>query len=161
MKEQIRNGVTIQEAANLIAQQGGVVYAPHPYAYLTRSAWRAERAFAVADVIEVFNSRAFRRSWNRRAAERAARDSLLYAAGSDAHMPWEIGRARIELTRFDDAPSLLRALANPGPIAGRTCSLAVHGLSASLQGFRTALGRGHGVPLRRSVTAKRKSRRAA
>lgn len=134
-------GLAIEEAAARVRAQGGVVYAPHPYAYATRAAWHAERAMAHADVVEVFNSRAFLPRWNRRAARTAAERGLAAAAGSDAHFPWEIGRAWTELAPFDDAAGLLRSLRGAVPVARRTATPLVHFLSLTLHQARRFTGR--------------------
>lgn len=120
----IPDGLPLAEAAAAIRAQGGVVYAPHPFAYLTRSAARATLVLAVADVVEVFNARAFVPAWNRRAAAAAAaRPSF---ASSDAHFPWEIGRAWTELPPFDDAPSFLAAAREARPVGRRRGSSLLH-----------------------------------
>ncbi len=149
LQERIPKGVTIEDAARAIRRQGGVVYAPHPIAYITRPAWRAERVFAVADVVEVFNSRGTLPSWNRKAASQAEERRVRRAAGSDAHMPWEIGRAFAEMPPFHDAASFLESAAQCSRISGSTCSVFLHFGTILLHGARKAIGRNHGVPLRR------------
>ena len=137
----IPQGLPVREAAARIRAQGGIVYAPHPFAYGARAAWRAGRVLAVADVVEVFNARAFLPAWNRRAAEAAAARGLPVAAGSDAHLPWEIGRAWTELPPFDDAAGLLRALAHATPVARRTGTPLAHVATLSLSVARRVLAR--------------------
>jgi predicted metal-dependent phosphoesterase TrpH len=141
LSERVPMGLPIEEAAARVRAQGGIVYAPHPYAYRTRAAWHAERVLAHADVVEVFNSRAFLPVWNRRAARTAAERGLCTAAGSDAHFPWEIGRAWTELASFDDAAGLLRSLPAAVPVGRRTATPLVHVLSLSLQKARRFSGR--------------------
>ena len=97
LTERIPHGLGIAETADRIRDQGGVVYAPHPYAYLTRGSLRAAETLAVADVVEVFNSRGFWPSWNRAAAAAADQRRLPAAASSDSHFPHELGRAYTEL----------------------------------------------------------------
>jgi hypothetical protein len=114
------------EAAAAIRDQGGVVYAPHPFAYRTRALERAALALAAADVVEVFNSRAFLPVWNRRAAAAAAARGLPGFASSDAHFPWEIGRAWTELPPFDGAQSFLAAAREARPVGKRLGSPWLH-----------------------------------
>lgn len=132
LSEHVPGGLSTAETAARIRRQGGVVYAPHPFAYRRRRREHARRAFAVADVIEAFNSRAFYGGWNRRAAELARRRGLPLAAGSDAHFPWEIGRGLLELPRFVTAADFLQALQKSRPVAKRRGSLLVHGGSIGL-----------------------------
>lgn len=141
LTERVPMGLPVEEAAARVRAQGGVVYAPHPYAYRGRAAWHAERALAHADVVEVFNSRAFLPAWNRRAARTAAERGLAAAAGSDAHFPWEIGRAWTELAPFDDAAGLLRSLPGAVPVGRRTATPLVHVLSLCLHEARRLTGR--------------------
>ncbi len=148
LKEMIPVGQSLERTASLIRGQGGVVYAPHPYAYLTWPRRRAARVLAVADVVEIHNSRAFYRPWNRRASERAKALDLPGAVGTDAHMPWEIGRAYAELPPFTDARSFLAAVANAQSGSVLTGSAWLHILTLAVQGGRLLMGRGHGVPLR-------------
>jgi predicted metal-dependent phosphoesterase TrpH len=120
LRETVPDGLSARETADAIRGQGGVVYAPHPFAYLRHPKERAALLFALADVIEVFNSRAFFAPWNRRAAA-AARDGGRPAfASSDAHFPWEIGRAWTELPPFHDAQSFLAAARQATPRGSRT-----------------------------------------
>lgn len=141
LAERVPQGLPLEEVVARVRGQGGIVYAPHPFAYRTRARWHAARALAHADVAEVFNSRAFLPAWNRRAARAAAERGLAVAAGSDAHFPWEIGRAWTELPPFDDAAGLLRALAAAVPVARRTATPLVHVVSLSLGVARRVLAR--------------------
>ena len=87
LHERIPVGLPLEETVERIRDQGGLVYAPHPWAYLYRPAWRARRAIQVADIVEVFNSRAFWDRWNRRAEASATAEARAAAASSDAAFP--------------------------------------------------------------------------
>jgi predicted metal-dependent phosphoesterase TrpH len=126
LREPIPEFLSLPESAAAIRAQGGVVYAPHPFAYLTGSARRAALAVSVADVVEVFNSRAFVATWNRRATAMAAERALPGFASSDAHFPWEIGRAWTELPPFTDAASFLAAAGRARPHRAALGSPALH-----------------------------------
>jgi hypothetical protein len=112
--------------AAAIREQGGIVYVPHPFAYLTNGDRRAATALALADVIEVFNSRAFRPAWNRKAQAAASSRGLPAFASSDAHFPWEIGRAWTELPAFSDARTFLEAAKTARPCGQRIGSPTLH-----------------------------------
>jgi predicted metal-dependent phosphoesterase TrpH len=149
LHERIPQGLPIAETAARIRGQGGVVYAPHPFAYRRRAAWHAERALAHADVAEAFNARAFLPEWNRRAAAAAAALGMPAAAGSDAHLPWEIGRAWTEIPPFEDAAELRAVLHAAVPVGRRTGTPAAHLASRALYAARslhsfTARARGAG-----------------
>jgi predicted metal-dependent phosphoesterase TrpH len=126
LREWIPQGLSVQETAERIRDQGGIVYAPHPWAYAYRPARHASRAIAVADIVEVFNSRAFWQRWNRLASESAVSEGRVGAASSDAHFPHEIGRARTVVPTFEGAEGLLEALGTGEPVAQAVGSPFLH-----------------------------------
>lgn len=105
----IARRLPLEQVVHEIRAQGGVVYLPHPFAYLLLARQRAERAFPLVDIIEIWNSRAFYQAWNRRASELVRARGLPGAAGSDGHFGFELGRAMTVLPSFSDADSLKRA----------------------------------------------------
>jgi predicted metal-dependent phosphoesterase TrpH len=122
----IPSGRSVVETAERIRDQGGIIYAPHPYAYAWAASARAAEALAVADVVEVFNSRAFLPSWNRKATRAAEKRGLAAAASTDAHFPWEFGRAYTEVPSFSGAAEFRNALASARPVGNRLGSLLLH-----------------------------------
>ena len=136
ISNRIPDGLPLEEVVEHIHAQGGVVYAPHPFAYLTRADARARRLLALADVVEVFNSRAFAPRWNRLAHAAADRSGAPRFAGSDAHFPWEVGRAFTIMPEFSDAAGFLEAAAHAEPRGLRTASAAIHVGSVSLKYLR-------------------------
>lgn len=136
LRERVPEGRSFRETVERIRGQGGVVYAPHPFAYAWRAGWRAARLLAVADVVEAFNSRAFLPRWNRLARYAALRRSLPAAAGSDAHFPWEIGRAWTEMPPFRTATEFKEAVRSSRPVGLATGAAVLHVFSAGLKAFR-------------------------
>lgn len=135
----VPDGLPARETADRIRDQNGVVYVPHPFAYLTRPRWKASLVLPLADVVEVFNARAFVPAWNR-AAVAAARERGLPAAGSsDAHFLWELGRGRTCLPPFTDADGFRAALRAARPCHARATPVWVHAGSLTLHAAR--LGR--------------------
>ena len=151
IREHIPNGLPLSETARLIRSQGGIVYAPHPFAYLLSPSERAQSLARVADVLEVFNARAFYPSWNRRAEALAGERGIARGVGSDAHMPWEIGRVFNEVESFSDGPSLVAALASAAEPSKQVTTPLIHLLSFGLHAARSLVGRSHGVPLRNNA----------
>ena len=101
--------------------QGGVVYLPHPFAYLRGARGRFERAAPLVDIVEVWNSRAFYAPWNRRAMREVRARGIPEAGGSDAHFAAELGRAFTVYPQFVDADTLkLVALQGRPQHDGRT-----------------------------------------
>jgi len=144
LSERIPDGLPLEEAVARVRDQGGVVYAPHPWAYLVAPGRHARRSIPAADIVEVFNSRAFWGWWNRKAATSARRQGRAEAASTDAHFPHELGRAWTEVPAFEGPSGLVEALRAGRPVARATGSPALHVASAAwkLAGWaRSAPGR--------------------
>lgn len=133
LTERIPERLAFEEVVERIRDQGGLVYAPHPYAYAWRPISRARRVLRVADVAEAFNARAFVPPWNRAAAAAAKRLGLPVGAGSDAHFPGEVGRAYTLMPAFVGAEGLREAASLARPVGvGLTGPLA-HARSTGLK----------------------------
>jgi predicted metal-dependent phosphoesterase TrpH len=102
----IAPGLPLERVVDEIRAQGGVVYLPHPFAYLRGARRRFDRALPLVDMVEIWNSRAFYPPWNRRAIREVRGCNIPEAAGSDAHFSSELGRAVTVLPTFSDAPTL-------------------------------------------------------
>jgi predicted metal-dependent phosphoesterase TrpH len=81
------------QLAEEVRKQEGIMILAHPYWKHTLS----EELLSQVDLIETFNSR-ISPALNRKAKELAASRGMLQVAGSDAHLPWEIGKG---MTCFD------------------------------------------------------------
>lgn len=136
LSERIPMGLPIEEVVERIRDQDGVVYAPHPYAYPFRPAWHLERALAVSDVVEVFNARAFLTVWNRRAGAAARARALPGAASSDAHFPFELGRAYTEMPTFSSSATFLASVREARPVGLRRTHASVHAASLGMKSIR-------------------------
>ena len=82
-----------REVEEEVRKQGGIMILAHPYWKHTLS----EELLGGVDLIETFNSR-ISSARNRKAEELALSRGVLQVAGSDAHLPWEIGKG---ITCFD------------------------------------------------------------
>ena len=109
LTKRIAPRLPLEQVVEEIRAQNGVVYLPHPFAYLRGVRRRFERAVPLVDIVEVWNSRAFYPPWNRRAMDEVRSRGLPEAGGSDAHFSWELGRALTVLPPFVDAETLKRA----------------------------------------------------
>jgi predicted metal-dependent phosphoesterase TrpH len=131
IKETIPPNLTPEETIERIKAQGGLVSLPHPFDRVRREPLRAqarERILPRLDVIEVFNSRTTFRSDNERARRLAEELGLPMGAGSDAHSPWELGTAYVEMPDFEGPQEFLEAL-RQGRIVGRPANPLVHVVS--------------------------------
>ena len=112
-----------------IHDQGGIAILPHPYAYhqdLTPELLRQ------LDGIEIYNGRDKRDYADQTYADYANPYGLATVANSDAHLYWEIGRARTELDiARPNADSVREAILNRAvrPVAwsGKRSTTAVYG----------------------------------
>lgn len=128
--EEIPPGLTPEETATRIRDQGGVVIVPHPFDPLRRSPLRTpalERLVAagLVDAIEVLNARMALKSHNLRGAEFAARHNLPGTAGSDGHSRPEYAHAYIEIEPFANRDEFVANLKN-ATIGGNLSPFFVH-----------------------------------
>jgi predicted metal-dependent phosphoesterase TrpH len=114
LQEHVPAGLTPVQTVSRIREQDGLVYIPHPFD-LYRDSRLNEASLMVileqVDVLEVLNARVTLPAHNERARQFASEHSLLNGAGSDAHVPFEIGQAYVELQSFADKAGFVQALA--------------------------------------------------
>ena len=142
LTEDIPRGMPFADTVEAIRAQGAVVYVPHPFDRLHSIPDPAllRRLADQIDVLETCNARLYRDAYNREAERFAERYDLLAGAGSDAHVLEGLGSGCVELPPFDDAESLLLALAR-GQIVRRPVNLVY---LQGLKWFRSARSRAHG-----------------
>lgn len=126
LSEKIPGGLSAEETARAIKEQGGLVYVPHPFASGKGPGGDLlDRLAPWIDIVEVFNARIHRQELNARARRWADARGLPGGAGSDAHTLTEIGRGVVELPEFYGPDELLRSL-GAGRIVGRGSGRWVH-----------------------------------
>jgi len=118
VEEAIPPGLSFGETLDRIHELGGIAVVPHPYQE-SRSGVMANitpESLAMADAIEVYNSRLLTGRGNRQARTFATEYDLPMTAGSDAHISEMVGQA-VTLIDADErtADAILDAVA-----AGRT-----------------------------------------
>ena len=129
--EEIPSPVSVEEALGRIKAQKGLVCLPHPFDRLRgikganhHDCGNLQKLAAHVDIIEVFNSRALPLgNPNQKARIFAEAHGLLCSAGSDAHVPSEIGRAYVELPQFTDKEEFCSSLAQGQIFGRRTCPM--------------------------------------
>jgi hypothetical protein len=82
----------------------------------------------LVDAIEVFNARCLFGEDNDKAAAFAQAHAKPGTAGSDAHMPGELGRATLQMQPFESAGSFYECL-KTATIEGKLSPAWVHGVS--------------------------------
>ena len=100
LQEKIEAGLSPEETVAQIREQGGLVLLPHGFDPLKRFRLKEEARARVEheiDIVETFNARISRPTWNRAAVDWAEARGRLMSAGSDAHTLADIGSAWVEV----------------------------------------------------------------
>lgn len=121
LKERIEPWLSPLETIEKIKEQGGLVYASHPFDKLRKSVLGRnvlEEIWSKVDILEVFNSRNFMWISNRKALKFAKEKGMLQGAGSDAHTRYEIGKAYVLMEPFKSPSDFLAKIAK-GEIYGK------------------------------------------
>jgi predicted metal-dependent phosphoesterase TrpH len=128
LEKAIPRDLSAEETIERIHDQGGLVSVPHPYSHNRLYRIRREvleRVWPTIDAIEVFNAREAIANDNRRALAFSRLHGIPGAVGSDAHRPWEIGRAYVEVDDFAGRDDFIAALKG-GAVTGRLAGHAIH-----------------------------------
>lgn len=115
LERTIPPGLSAEETADAIHQQGGLVSVPHAYDPFRRSHLREPALLQLleagkVDAIEVFNSRVTFARHNQQAAELAERYGIPGIACSDTHSGVEVAMSFNALPAFSNAVELQAAL---------------------------------------------------
>lgn len=123
LQKSIPKGLTPLQAVAEVKEQGGLFGLPHPFDRIGRWGLPKSTIYALLphiDIIEVFNSRTLF-VWDTTRARHFAQEHHIFASGgSDAHVPWEIGRAYVEMPDFNGPEEFTRALAQGHIFGHRT-----------------------------------------
>ena len=112
LEEEIARGMTFADTIAAIREQGGLVYLPHPFdrMHSIPDPATVHRHLAEIDVLEVYNARLLRDSFNDEALRFARKYRLLQGAGSDAHVLQGVGTGAVQMRRFDGPEEFLLSL---------------------------------------------------
>lgn len=114
VQEEIPAGLEPLEAIRRLREQGAFISVSHPFDQMRGGHWTLPDLLAIlplVDAIETFNARCMWGGFNRQAQSFARKYNLLGTVGSDAHAPFELGKATLVLPPFHDTSSLKAALA--------------------------------------------------
>jgi len=113
VQEEIPAGLSPEEAISRLRAQGAFISVSHPFDRMRKGHWvpaDLERIAPLVDAIEIFNSRCMLPWYNSQAAAFARAHNLCGTAGSDAHVPGEIGGALLSLPPFSSGDDLRRVM---------------------------------------------------
>ena len=114
LDQRVPTGVPPRQAAQLIRDQGGLVYIPHPFDpmrnNLAEPTLRDLAEIGLIDAVEVLNAKTSLSSLNAQAKRFADDFGLAHGAGSDAHVPLALGAAYVEMPDFDGPRDFLAKL---------------------------------------------------
>lgn len=130
LTEEVPPMLGAQETIDRIRAQGGLVSLPHPLDRFRGGVGAAglARLAPLVDMVEVMNARITLSRDNDEAARLAEEHGLIGVAVSDAHSPWELGRAWMEAPTFDGREEFLDSL-QQGTLVGRPSTPLVHLIS--------------------------------
>jgi len=126
LKDGIPSGLSVEQTISRIQAQDALVCIPHPFDTFRHSALDGnilEELMGQIDVIEVYNSRSLVHA--PKAQIFAEKHGITKSAGSDAHTPYEIGNAYVEMPEFNGRDDFLNALAK-GKLFGRRTNPLIH-----------------------------------
>jgi len=132
LKETIPSGLSVEQTISRIRAQGGLVCIPHPFDFFRHSALRSnilEEIVEQIDIVEVLNSRYILGRSSAKALAFALKYGIIQSAGSDAHTPYEIGNAYVEMPEFNGKDDFLKTL-EKGKITGHRTTPFIHFASA-------------------------------
>jgi predicted metal-dependent phosphoesterase TrpH len=132
------------QTIELLRSQGAFISVSHPFDHRRKGAWALEDLIQIAplvDAIETFNSRCLDDQPNVQALKFAQEKGLPGTAGSDAHIPWELGRGNLLMPEFDDPASLKSAL-REARLVGKLSPWWVHFLSYYAKASKKAKANG-------------------
>ncbi len=119
VQEELPSGLPALEAIARLRQQNAFISVSHPFDQYRSGHWKLPELLEIAplvDAIETFNARCIFPESNRQAQAFARQHNLPGTVGSDAHAPFELGRACLRMPRFEDRQELLEALRQAQPI---------------------------------------------
>jgi len=128
LEETIPSRLSVEQTISRIRSQGALVCIPHPFDIFRQSALRSNIMEEIAeqiDIIEVFNSRTLLLQSSAKALAFALKYGIAQSAGSDAHTPYEIGNAYVEMPEFNGKDNFLQAL-EKGNISGHRTNPFIH-----------------------------------
>ena len=132
LEKDIPRGLTAMETVMRIKDQGGIVQIPHPFDRFRRKHITEEALIQIlphVDIIEAFNARTTLKRDIMRGVDfirqHTAEIHIVPTGVTDAHTPFEIGNAYVEIPEYEGPVAFLEALRH-GRIVGRRTTPLIH-----------------------------------
>ncbi len=119
--ENIAKEQDLRKTMLAVKEQGGLVCIPHPFDSIRSATIKIsdlEKNLDLVDMVEVYNSRVLKKTYNTKALKFAGKHSLSVVCGSDAHFSIEIGKSILKIPHFNNAEEFKNQLDN-AIISGR------------------------------------------
>ena len=112
LREEIPRGLSFEETIAAVRAQGGLVFLPHPFdrRHAIPDPATLHRHLAEIDVLEVYNARLLKETYNDEALRFARKYNLLQGAGSDAHVLPGLGTGAVRMREFRTPEEFLISL---------------------------------------------------
>lgn len=113
VRESVPPFLTPMDTIRRLREQGAVISVSHPFDRLRKGAWeerQLRRIVEHVDALEVFNARCIFGADNRKALDFARSYGKPGTVGSDAHIPYELGRATLRMQPFEGPGDFCQAL---------------------------------------------------
>ncbi|HMA05281.1 MAG TPA: PHP domain-containing protein [Methanomicrobiales archaeon] len=138
LSEEIPPGLSAADTLDRIHGQGGLSLVPHPFCDYRSKVLRAGTRNALVekiDLVEGHNARTISGEEDRLGIIFASEMGIPFTVGSDAHIPFELGRVWMEVPPFDGPRELLKGLAG-APFSFRRVTRGVHLFTHLVKGVR-------------------------
>lgn len=131
VKETIPARLSPAETVRRLRDQGAVISVSHPYDRLRKGAWTESILLSIidqVDALEVFNSRCLYTEDNAKALALAQKHNKSGTVGSDAHIPYELGRSTLQMAPFEGPGDFFGSLKSATSVTSLSPAW-VHGMS--------------------------------
>ncbi len=112
LRAEIPRGLSFEDTIAAVRAQGGLVFLPHPFdrRHAIPDPVTLHRHLAEIDVLEVYNARLLKDTYNDEALRFARKYNLLQGAGSDAHVLPGLGTGAVRMRAFRTPEEFLISL---------------------------------------------------
>ena len=131
VQKEIPRGLEPKKVIGMLREQGAFISVSHPFD--PHRGWKKADLMEIkdqVDAVEIFNGRCNRDVYNQTAVDFAKEFGLGGTAGSDAHIPHEVGKVGLVMPDFNDGEGLKIAARN-GVVEGKLAPGWVHIISGT------------------------------